>query len=267
MEAQTRGASLLATFGSFRSEIDAHYDRRERCIKISRDITALSKKAIFTLHRISTGDKAAIFREAEKKFDELRVLFAKLAVEVHGEDFWRYEKSVSPGIQEFLEAYTFYHYLQHSTLPSLSACQTALDPSPSALAPPPSTSDDPALPPPPPPSSILITAEDYLGGIADLTGELMRLAIARVGSSLGSEQGMAEIRTLGKFVRDIKGEMDPLAPYARWLNKKLTVLDQSLGKIEAASYTLQIRGAEFVDSSPAMLDLLSKGPSFEVEVA
>ena len=27
-------------------------------------------------------------------------------------------------------------------------------------------------------------------------------------------------------------EMDPLAPYARWLNKKLVVLDQSLGKIE-----------------------------------
>lgn len=26
--------------------------------------------------------------------------------------------------------------------------------------------------------------------------------------------------------------MDPLAPYARWLSKKLVVLDQSLGKIE-----------------------------------
>lgn len=27
-------------------------------------------------------------------------------------------------------------------------------------------------------------------------------------------------------------EMDPLAPFARWLGKKLVVLDQSLEKIE-----------------------------------
>ena len=31
-------------FEGFRSELDEHYDRRERIIKVSRDITALSKK-------------------------------------------------------------------------------------------------------------------------------------------------------------------------------------------------------------------------------
>jgi hypothetical protein len=65
--------------------------------------------------------------------------------------------------------------------------------------------------------------------------------------------------------------MDPLAGYSRWLPKKLVVLDQSLGKIEAgkldpfpwsenllltsygtASYTLSIRSAEYKDS-PEML--------------
>lgn len=81
-------------------------------------------------------------------------------------------------------------------------------------------------------------------------------------------------------------EMDPLAIYARWLPKKLTVLDQSLAKIEngkcadpakqrpgtdsrllrcltlmrsrlAASYNLRIRGAEYKDS-PAMLQALAR---------
>lgn len=102
-----------------------------------------------------------------------------------------------------LEAYTFYYYLKHSTIPSLAICQAALDLPIAAPTLVPVV--DGAAPPPPAPSSILITPEDYLGGIADLTGELMRLAIARVGSSLGSEQGMSEIRTLGTFVREIKG--------------------------------------------------------------
>jgi hypothetical protein len=30
-------------------------------------------------------------------------------------------------------------------------------------------------------------------------------------------------------------EMDPLAPYCRWLGKKMTVLDQSLAKIESGA--------------------------------
>lgn len=34
----------LPMFDAFRNELDEHYDRRERIIKASRDITALSKK-------------------------------------------------------------------------------------------------------------------------------------------------------------------------------------------------------------------------------
>lgn len=37
-------SQTLAIFGTFRDELDEHHDRRERIIKTSRDITALSKK-------------------------------------------------------------------------------------------------------------------------------------------------------------------------------------------------------------------------------
>lgn len=37
-------SQVLAMFGHFRDELDEHHDRRERIIKASRDITALSKK-------------------------------------------------------------------------------------------------------------------------------------------------------------------------------------------------------------------------------
>ena len=35
---------FMSMFETFRSEVDEHHDRRERIIKVSRDITALSKK-------------------------------------------------------------------------------------------------------------------------------------------------------------------------------------------------------------------------------
>ena len=46
-------AELRGSFERFRDEIDSHNDKRERLIKASRDITALSKKLIFHLHRFS----------------------------------------------------------------------------------------------------------------------------------------------------------------------------------------------------------------------
>ncbi|KAK5014861.1 hypothetical protein LTR60_003150, partial [Cryomyces antarcticus] len=40
---------FLSMFETFRAELDEHHDRRERVIKASRDITAASKKIIFSL--------------------------------------------------------------------------------------------------------------------------------------------------------------------------------------------------------------------------
>lgn len=40
----TTQSPYLFMFDTFRNELDEHHDRRERIIKASRDITALSKK-------------------------------------------------------------------------------------------------------------------------------------------------------------------------------------------------------------------------------
>jgi len=39
--------SIISIFENFRDELDEHHDRRERIIKKSRDITALSKKMYY----------------------------------------------------------------------------------------------------------------------------------------------------------------------------------------------------------------------------
>ena len=44
MEPSSPLLPFMPMFETFRSELDEHHDRRERIIKASRDITALSKK-------------------------------------------------------------------------------------------------------------------------------------------------------------------------------------------------------------------------------
>lgn len=44
MDSSDSASATLCIFENFRNELDEHHDRRERIIKTSRDITALSKK-------------------------------------------------------------------------------------------------------------------------------------------------------------------------------------------------------------------------------
>ena len=44
MEGSWNTSSFIPMFEAFRRELDEHHDRRERIIKASRDVTALSKK-------------------------------------------------------------------------------------------------------------------------------------------------------------------------------------------------------------------------------
>jgi hypothetical protein len=47
-----KSTPFMLMFLRFRDELDEHHDRRERVIKASRDVTALSKKMIFSLQRL-----------------------------------------------------------------------------------------------------------------------------------------------------------------------------------------------------------------------
>jgi len=136
--------------------------------------------------------------------------------------------SVANGAHSFLqlEGFTFYYYLEHRNLPTLEECQASLFPPPStsefAESTTTRTDDESTTTETTTPAAIestpyvVVTPEDYLGGVADLTGEMMRLAIASVGKSLNSTSGhgdesFADIDKIGRLVREIKGgESDAL---------------------------------------------------------
>ena len=79
----------------------------------------------------------------------------------------------------------------------------------------------------------------YLLGIADLTGELMRMAIHSIG------QGDFELPFHHcRFMRVIHDAFVSFGSVDRELSRKVHVLRQSLQKVETACYTLQVRGSE-----------------------
>lgn len=49
-EPNPQSSQIVSIFETFRDELDEHYDRRERIIKTSRDITALSKKMYVSIY-------------------------------------------------------------------------------------------------------------------------------------------------------------------------------------------------------------------------
>lgn len=97
---------------------------------MSRDITNMSKKVIFLLHRIALDDDDTSYTRAAKsglsKLREVQDVYASHAHELAGARFWRYQRQVSPGLQEYIEALSFVHYLQYGSLIPFQTVQLSL---------------------------------------------------------------------------------------------------------------------------------------------
>ncbi|KAF8740652.1 hypothetical protein AX14_007788 [Amanita brunnescens Koide BX004] len=229
--------ATLQAFEAFRVELDDYNDRRERLIKASRDITTLSKKVIFLLHRTLTEASShdpAIAKQAalrgREKLREVQSLYAKMNSELERDRYWRYQRQVSPGLQEYIEALSFTHYLDHGNLITFEQAQETLC----------DVSGKPYFP---------LTVSDYLLGVSDLMGELMRYAISGI-AKRGGRQKSSEICT---FVRNCKADFETFTFNIYDLRKKQLVTAQSLEKIEDATYAIVVRGSEY-DLPQEMLD-------------
>ncbi|KUM56531.1 hypothetical protein ACN42_g10680 [Penicillium freii] len=240
-EAQS-APSILSIFENFRDELDEHHDRRERIIKKSRDITALSKKIIFALQRVRATNQPLppkIAQENQTRFDQIRELFEAVVPEQLGINGWRYQRQISAGIQEFIEAVSFDHYLRTQTLITHAECSAHMPP------------------------QILVSEEDYLMGLYDLTGEMMRFAVLSLSSenataiqttentATESEQSTVA-SSQGGIVVDLRAmragfealSVPPRHSMFRDMGKKLEVMQNSVEKVERAAYGIVVRGSE-----------------------
>ncbi len=94
---------------------------------------------------------------------------------------------------------------------------------------------------------------EYMLGVADLTGEMMRMAIMSVG------KGNLELPfELCRFLRQVLDAFLSYGNASREVGRKLWTLRQSVEKVENACYTLQVRGSEI--PKHMLADVLSSKP-------
>ena len=132
---------------------------------------------------------------------------------------------------------------------------------------------------------IQLTVEDYLLGVFDMTGELMRFSITTMATdgklpSVESSDATAEDqmdvgtqastshRDVLTDLRALRSELEGLnvgfgSSFARDVDKKMDVMQTSVEKVERALYGLVIRGRE---RPKGWMPDLDSGPRRDVEV-
>ncbi|KAK6438327.1 hypothetical protein LTR95_005466 [Oleoguttula sp. CCFEE 5521] len=223
---------FLPIFETFRKEIDEHHERRERVIKASRDITASSKKIIFTLHRLRTIGQPLPdhIAKANKPYTtDITTKLTLIAPDLQGQNADRYARQISSGLQEYIEAASFQYYLETGTLLTYTtAASNVRD----------LCTDD---------AKVELGYEDYILGLYDFTGEVMKFGITAMAIS-GTIPVSGPGRTLLTDLRTIRARLEGVrfggSPVAREVDKKAEVMRVSVEKVEKALYGLTVRAGE-----------------------
>ena len=220
----TEALEVQTLFQQYQRELDYNHDKRERLVKLGRDVTIQSKRIIFLLHRaLSAADITTILSEADNKLQDVSKLLCKVAEELVNEDPTRYRTAYTIGVQEYIEALSFYHYWKEGTVLSYPAAQGYM-----------TFHDDKVL---------LLSPFDYLLGLTDLTGELMRVAVSSVGTGSWDTPQLVV-----KFVRQLYVGLITLNHFSinKEFLKKLEMTLTNLLKIEQACYALTIRSSGII---------------------
>ncbi|EON62417.1 hypothetical protein W97_01639 [Coniosporium apollinis CBS 100218] len=229
---------FIPMFEAFRAELDEHQDRRERVIKASRDITAASKKIIFSLQRVrklNAPIPESITRSTAPHWQVIRERFSTISADLQSINGWRYARNITGGIQEFMESLSFQYYLEKQQLITFDNAQGMLKELGGEGRP------------------VELTADDYVLGVFDMVGELMRFAITAMATSGGLPGGesraTAAPRNVLSDLRELRTclemlDIPPGPPFPRDVDKKMEVMKTCVEKVENGLYGLVVRGRE-----------------------
>lgn len=201
--------------------------------------------------------------EVDSRLVEISKLLASMAPEIQGINRYRYARSLMC-LEELVEALTFAHYLRTQTLIGIAELSPMVEdlarkgatPEDEVMADASDTAGNTEKPVAPPVEAptVSLTQDDYLYGVFDLTGEMMRFATtstALTGTMAGGEAGESgaenEPRTIVQDMHELGTffEMLPVGSGNRFQwEKKLEVTRQSVQKVERLGYDRIIRGSE-----------------------
>lgn len=172
----------------------------------------------------------SITKANEPMYSTIQTLFQSIEQDLKGINAHRYQRQASGGIQEYMEAVLFQHYLESGKIMTHHDAASTI------------------------PGSLQLTHDDYILGLFDMTGELMRFAVtylATNGSLPGADQaehepGRSSILTDMQLLRSHLETIDASSSYglARDFEKKLQTTQTSVEKVEYGVYSMLVRGKE-----------------------
>jgi len=183
-------------FEEIKAQFEAFDEKREAIIKESRDILKKSKQAIYSVHRDDIEKAKRLLSEAES-------VKRKLEKEINSDTSLR-TGGFSHALEEYVEAATFLHFLEKGKILTMK--------------------------------SMGVTPEEYLGGLADLTGELCRRAVI-----MATKNESEAVKLIHEAVEGIYGQFVKFDFRNGDLRRKYDSIKYNLQKVERILYDLGIK--------------------------
>eukprot|EP01068_Selenidium_serpulae_P003453 Selendium_serpulae@DN3072_c0_g1_i1.p1 len=174
-------------------------EAREKMIKQSRDALKWSKQAIYQLHRNQVDEAKLTIEKAKKWFEEQLFPIAKEFPRL------RYCGSLSGALEEWCEAAIFYSYRTTSQIMSFGEVKH------------------------------FVTVEEYMGGLMDFVGEMVRYATAKA-----TERNAEEVCNAATLIDEIMALTIQFDLRNSPLRRKFDTLKYSLKKAEELRYELSL---------------------------
>lgn len=155
----------------------------------------------------------------DSRLAEISNLLAGITPDLQSLNRYRYAWQLRC-LEELVEALSFAHYLRHQSLITIAEAQAAV------------------------PGDVSLSSHDYLYGVFDLFGELMRFATvttAQKGELVGDKDGRNILGDIHELA--CAYEMLPEIPTKDY-RSKMSSMQQSVKKVEKLGYSLVVRGSE-----------------------
>ncbi|MBR9700505.1 hypothetical protein GOV11_01425 [Candidatus Woesearchaeota archaeon] len=182
-------------FTDLRKRYEDDDEAREAIIKRSRDALKASKQAIYALQRSDVKQAEELLKKADSIFEELLPL---------AEGRLRHQGALSNALEEYVEAKAFMHFLKEGSLISMND-----------------------LPP--------VSVEEFLGGVSDLTGEMMRYAVNK-----GTAKDKETVQKIRDLIDSVYGQLSQFAFRNSDLRRKYDSIKYNLQKVERVLYELSL---------------------------
>jgi len=182
-------------FQKLKEEYISYSRERHGIIKSSSDVLRKAKQAIFAMHRED-------IKLAKELLDDIEATFKELSTKFKQNNKLQYEGAYQAALEEYVEAKLFYRFLENKKVVMIKEVKVRLD--------------------------------QYLGGLCDFTGELVRRAV-----KLATNKQYEEIKVYKEVTEEVIGQLIQF-DLTKNLRNKYDQTKKNLKKLEEILYDVSL---------------------------